>query len=247
MNHDDYCERLAIEVDLFADGYARADRAARVPSCPDWSVEDLARHLGTIHRWATLLVAERATARISRSSMSIDDGDIDDRWIREGGEALVQALRAASPDESMWAWGVDQHVRFWSRRQLHETFIHRLDLELATRAPSLVDPDVALDAIDEFLANMVRDPDIALSARRGRVEELLQFRTTDPDGRWSVRLLESGYEFVGSSGIPDAELSGAAADLVNVLLRRRDLSEVTVAISGDRSLVEYWLSHTAFE
>jgi uncharacterized protein (TIGR03083 family) len=247
VNHQEYCDGITIEVDRFANGYASADRSARVPSCPDWSVQDLARHLGTIHRWATRLVEERAPARISRAHMLFDDDVVDAQWIREGGEALVEVLRAADPEESMWAWGVDQHVRFWSRRQLHETFVHRLDLELATRTPSSVDGDVALDAIDEFLSNMVCDADIALAARSGHGSEFLRFRSIHPEGQWSVRLYESGYEFIDSGGVPDVELSGTPGDLVNVLLRRRELAEVAIAISGDRSLLEYWISHTAFE
>lgn len=247
VNHQEYCDGIAVEVDRFADGFAVADRSARVPSCPDWSVEDLARHLGTVHRWATQLVTERASARISLANMSIDDRVVDEQWIRDGGDSLVAVLRAAPPDEAMWAWGADQHVRFWSRRQLHETFVHRLDLELATRTPSMIEPDIALDAIDEFLANMLSDSDIALSARSGHTSELLRIRSFDPEGLWSVRLFESGYEFVDAGGDPDVDVSALASDLVSVLLRRRDLAEVEVAISGDGSLLEYWLSHTAFE
>jgi hypothetical protein len=26
----------------------------------------------------------------------------------------------------MWAWGPDKHARFWSRRMLHETAVHRV-------------------------------------------------------------------------------------------------------------------------
>ena len=247
MNHQEYCDGITIEVDRFAHVYASADRSARVPSCPDWSVLDLARHLGTIHRWATRLVAERAPARISRTHMLFDDVVVDAQWIREGGEDLVEVLRAADPDESMWAWGVDQHVRFWSRRQLHETFVHRLDLERATRTPSSVDQYVALDAIDEFLSNLVCDTDIALAARGGRGSEFLRFRSIRPEGQWSVRLHESGYELIDPGGEPDVELSGTSGDVMNVLLRRRELAEVAVAISGDRSLLQYWISHTAFE
>ncbi|HTT59305.1 MAG TPA: maleylpyruvate isomerase family mycothiol-dependent enzyme [Acidimicrobiales bacterium] len=243
MNHEDYCDALASEVDRFADGYATADRTSQVPSCPDWSVEELARHLGSVHRWATLLVARRAPARIPRV---LADDVIDEVWIREGGAELVEVLRAADPDESMWAWGADQHVRFWSRRQLHETFVHRLDLELATRAPSPIEPGIAFDAIDEFLANMASDADISLRARDGRSEEFLRFHSNDPEGQWSVRLGEGGYEFLDSYVDPDVELSGASSDLVSVVLRRCDLSAVPVVVRGDRSLLEHWLSRTAF-
>ena len=33
---------------------------AVVPTCPGWTVADLAKHTGIIHRWATEIVATRA-------------------------------------------------------------------------------------------------------------------------------------------------------------------------------------------
>jgi uncharacterized protein (TIGR03083 family) len=175
------------------------------------------------------------------------EGDVvDSRWLRDGGRSLVAVLRDADADDAMWAWGTDQHVRFWSRRQLHETFVHRRDLELATGAASYVDPEVAFDAIDEFLANMPADRDISLRARDGRVAEFFRIRSTAPVGEWIVRLSADGYDFVDSVEEPDAELSGPADDVLMVILRRRDLADSEVTVSGDRSLVEHWLTQTAF-
>jgi uncharacterized protein (TIGR03083 family) len=247
VNHTQYCDELEIEIDRFAEGLANADMSARVPTCPEWSIEDLTRHLGTIHRWATILVKERATARISRATMSIDSDVVDAEWLRSGGRALVGVLRSANPDDPMWAWGADQHVRFWSRRQLHETFVHRLDLELATKTLSYFDPVIALDATDEFLANMKSDGDISLRARDGRESEYFRITATAPPGQWSVRLGADDYEFVDSSSAPDAELSGSAADLLKVLLHRGDLANSDVGVAGDVTLAHYWLSRTAFQ
>jgi uncharacterized protein (TIGR03083 family) len=246
MNHAEYCDELEIEIDRFSDGLARADMTARVPTCPDWSVEDLTRHLGRVHRWATELVSERATSRISQDAMSIDSDVVGAQWLRSGGRALVAVLRSADPDDAMWAWGADQHVRFWSRRQLHETFVHRLDLELATGTASYVDPAIALDATDEFLANMKSDRDISMQARDGRESELFQISSTLPPGQWRVRLEPEDYQFVDSTDIPDAELSGSAGEVLKVLLQRSEWPHSDVAISGDETLVKYWLSQTAF-
>jgi uncharacterized protein (TIGR03083 family) len=221
--------------------------SARVPTCPDWSIEDLTRHLGKVHRWATALVSERATSRISLGTMSIDSDVVDAQWLRSGGRALVEVLRSSNPDDAMWAWGADQHVRFWSRRQLHETFVHRLDLELATRTLSYIDPTIALDAADEFLANMKSDGDISMRARDGRENELFRIRATVPPAQWSARLESDKYEFVDSSDAPDAELSGPAGDLLKVLLHRGELANSNVDVSGDETLAEYWLSRTAFQ
>jgi hypothetical protein len=146
----------------------------------------------------------------------------------------------------MWAWGADQHVRFWSRRQLHETFVHRLDLELATGEVSYVDPEVAVDAIDEFLVNMKSDGDIALRARDDRRAEFFRITSTSPVKSWGVHLERDNYELTDPGNHPDAELSGPADDVLKVLLRRCDLVRAKVTISGDPSLAEYWLSQTAF-
>jgi uncharacterized protein (TIGR03083 family) len=247
MTHDEHCAELDREVDRYADALASADPAAPVPSCPDWTVLDLTEHLGTVHRWATKLVRERSPTRISWAGLTSDADVFDARWLREGGRALVEALRAADPNDPMWAWGTDQHVRFWSRRQLHETFVHRLDLELAGGATSYVDPAVAFDAIDEFLANIKADRDISLRSREGRDAELFRIRSTAPAGNWSVRLTSDGYDFVDSAHEPDAELFGPAGEVLMAILRRRDLAPSDVSVSGDESLAQYWLAQTAFQ
>lgn len=246
MTHDEDCAELDREIDRYADALASVDPDTRVPSCPDWTVLDLTEHLGTVHRWATTLVTQRSPARIPRSALSNNSDVFDAPWLREGGRALVKTLRSADPDDEMWAWGTDQHVRFWSRRQLHETFVHRLDLELASGATSHIDPVVAFDAIDEFLANMKADRDISLRARDGHINELFRIRSTAPAGHWSVHFSADGYDFVDSVEEPDAELSGPAGEVLMVILRRRALAGSKVSVSGDRALAEYWLTHTAF-
>jgi len=78
---------------------------------------------------------------------------------------LVATLLAADP---MMKCGVgrDQHVRFWSRRQLHETLVHRMDLEFAAEVIPQAEPAIAIDAIDEFLSNIEKSgnysPELAL-------------------------------------------------------------------------------------
>lgn len=246
MTHDEDCAELDREIDRFVDALESADPATRVPSCPDWTVLDLTEHLGMVHRWATKLVSQRSSTRIPRVELTNDADVFDAHWLREGGRLLVEALRSADPDDEMWAWGTDQHVRFWSRRQLHETFVHRLDLELAIGAPSYIDPVVAFDAIDEFLANAKADPDVSPRAREGRDTELLRIRSTMPTGQWSVRLTAEGFDFVESDEEPDAELSGGAGDVMMVVLRRRALADSNVIVSGDSSLAQHWLAQTAF-
>jgi uncharacterized protein (TIGR03083 family) len=170
VKYEEHCNELDREVDRFAEALANADFAARVPSCPEWSVRDLSEHLGRVHRWAQELVRTRATQRIPFPAVDVGAIKVDSEWLRSGGHSLAQTLRSADPDESMWAWGADQHVRFWARRQLHETLVHRIDLELAMGEASSIDSAVALDAVDEFLENVKSDRDIAVRARPTRSE-----------------------------------------------------------------------------
>ena len=141
MDHLECCDALAIEIGRFANVMSTMARDEEIPSCPGWSVVDLAEHLGLIHRWAEELVRKRAPERIPRVA-SLENRDVvRPEWIEDGGRQLVTTLLGADPQDEMWAWGGDQHVRFWSRRQLHETLVHRMDLELAAqRSPRAETP-----------------------------------------------------------------------------------------------------------
>jgi uncharacterized protein (TIGR03083 family) len=247
VEYNEYCSELDREVDRFAESLANADFTARVPSCPEWTVRDLAEHLGKVHRWAQELVRVRATKRISLSTMDLGAIEVGSEWLRSGGRSLVETLRVADPDESMWAWGADQHVRFWARRQLHETLVHRIDLELAKGAASSVDPAIALDAVDEFLENLKSDRDVAVRARpTHNGSERLEIRSADSTKRWSVELTADGYEFVDSSSEPDAVLIAEPEELLAAVLRRRPVEECNVVIEGDETLVDHWLRETEF-
>lgn len=247
MTYEEYCDELDREVDRFADALANADPAARVPSCPEWSVQELTEHLGKVHRWAHELVRTRATARIPMPAVELGAHEIRGQWLRSGGHSLADGLRSADPDESMWAWGADQHVRFWARRQLHETLVHRIDLELATGETSWIDPAIAVDAVDEFLANVKSDRDIAVRARTEHPDgERLEIRAAGSSKSWGIELSADEYCFVDEVIKPDASLSGEPAELLAAVLRRRPLAACEVVIEGDGSLVEHWLAETAF-
>ena len=156
MDHPEHCELLAVEIERFAALVETVSPSTPVPSCPGWTVDDVGLHLGTVHRWVEHLVRVRAAARIASSEMGLDEGPVDGEWIRLGGAALLGTLRASDPTDSMWAWGSDQHVRFWSRRQLHETLVHRFDLEIAAGRRPAAAAYVAADTIDEFLVNLAK-------------------------------------------------------------------------------------------
>jgi uncharacterized protein (TIGR03083 family) len=248
VDHLEHCAALDTEVARFAHVMSSMSRDEAIPSCPGWNVVDLAEHLGLIHRWAEELVRVRSPQRIPRTATLENRGDVSPEWIEVGGRQLVATLEGADPDDGMWAWGRDQHVRFWSRRQLHETLVHRMDLELASRRTPRAETPVVVDAIDEFLINFENDAKRSpgTSSLRGRDERLV-FRPDDSSAMWSIAFDEEGFRISNDEADFDAEVSGSSLDLLLVILRRRPVDDGSVAVKGDRGLVNLWLEHSAFD
>jgi uncharacterized protein (TIGR03083 family) len=245
MDFDQQCDALETEIDHFAHALEVVDSSLVVPTCPDWAVVDLARHLGTIHRWAEYLVRHQAERRVPLAALGLEPTTADGEWIREGGQSLLETLRKADPEALMWSWGADQHVRFWSRRQLHETLIHRSDLELAGGMSPSFDATIAADAIDEFLENLASaaafSPEVA--ELRGRGESLV-FVADDIDRAWTATLYPDAFEIRHGSSPARAQVSGSASRLAMLLYRRVSLERSEVEVSGNESLVDFWLAHS---
>lgn len=248
MDQRDYCDALENEIDRFAVVLETASLDASVPGCPDWSVRDLALHLGTVHRWAENLVSNLAPHRRSPTSMDLVLEPVNSSWIREGGAQLLATLRAGNPSEPMWTWGADQHMGWWSRRQLHETLVHRMDLEAACGANSHAPTVIAADAIDEFLVNLkcaeVFSPQVRELRGSG---EVLQIVAADAKRSWSIQFQEDGFELTADVTPGEAALSGPAVELLLVLYRRLPLDATSVTVTGKQEIADFWLTHSALE
>jgi uncharacterized protein (TIGR03083 family) len=245
VDYYDFCDELEQEGARFVARAAEADMVAMVPGCPDWRVSDLLAHVGFVHRWARQLVAVRASDRISPRDMEFSRGPVTAQWLAEGVREVLVTLRESDPDDAMWAWGADQHVRFWARRQLHETVVHRVDLEESMAIESRIDPRIAVDAIDEFLANLERATAFSPAAKNlvGN-NEVISFRTDEGPG-WSVRLSPEGFELIDAAERADAVLSGPATDVLLTLYRRASLADSSCAVQGEDDLVTTWLANCA--
>jgi uncharacterized protein (TIGR03083 family) len=242
---DSYCDRITTVVAAL-NREPVADLGLGVPTCPGWSIADLIQHTGTVHRWTERIVATGATERPRFGVVSPDDASEYADWLAVGADQLTATLRAAGPDAACWAWGADQHARWWARRMVFETLLHHADLVLASGREPVLDPGESADGIDELLANLPY-------GRRTRVSmaelptggETVHLHATDSDGEWMIRLHPGGMTWERGHGKGDVALRGPAADLLLFAYGRYSPDHPRFQVFGDRDLLTQWQSKTA--
>jgi uncharacterized protein (TIGR03083 family) len=246
----DHIELLGVEADRFASSLAGADLGATVVTCPDWTVRDLVSHVGGLHRWSTELVARGIVAETWRSSLPLayPDGaaplEAWRHWLTDGAVEACRAFAAAEPATPVWAWGADQHARFWPRRMLFETAIHRLGLDLTLGRPADLPLRLAVEGIDEQLENLpfVARWNSEVGKLRGQ-GATLRFTAPEAGASWRVRLEPGGWWWDRGS---DDEAVTADASAVDLLLLMVGRPAPSLVVRGDRALLDRWLAATAF-
>jgi uncharacterized protein (TIGR03083 family) len=159
---------------------ARHDPTAAIPACPGWNVDDLLRHVGSIHHRTALIVGERRTERPHPQEHTAPHGNALG-WYEAGLANLLDVFRATDPDQECWTFVRPQPASWWLRRMAHETAIHRLDAEQATGGVHTFDAAFAVDGVGEALemGSFHAHPD---DASPGTVH----LHATDVEGEWLV-------------------------------------------------------------
>jgi predicted lipid carrier protein YhbT len=123
-----------------------------------------------------------------------------------------------------------------------------MDLELANGATPASSPEIAADAIDEFLVNLAGAAYFSPRVRdlRGNGEQL-SISTADLDRSWTIELQPEGFALVQSGEPPSASLIGDATELLLLLYRRVPKTDSRVKVRGDSTLADFWLDHSALE
>ena len=220
-----------------------SDRTQHVPvaSCPGWDLRQLVRHTGDVHRWATEAI--RTAARPGSPAVGAPADASLASWIRDGAEALVQALTDADPAAPTWhPFPFEQKVWVWSRRQAQETAMHRWDAEMAAVGSSSLDPVLACDGVEEYLELAL--PRVLSREKVAAPTSSLRVRCTDVAGDWLL-VNDDGRCAVSTEPRPaDAVITGPAESLLLVLMGRTQRS--TIEIEGDASAADSWLSLPGF-
>jgi uncharacterized protein (TIGR03083 family) len=223
VEHGTRVDAVEREVTDLVAALARGPLDAPVPTCPDFTVDDLARHVGAFCGFWSHVLCE-GTGR-PKPPFSDDVGDAGRvAWLDSIASGLVGELRATPPETTVWTWHPpDQRASFVARRCSHELAVHRVDMQLARGTAAPIDPELAADGVGEvwLLAAYARPAPPQGTGQR------LELVATDVDGGdWVVTLGPAGAQAVRGRGPQDLSLRGAAGDLELLLYQRPATGEV---------------------
>ncbi|MGH3942084.1 MAG: maleylpyruvate isomerase family mycothiol-dependent enzyme [Pseudonocardiaceae bacterium] len=259
LSADRYLDALIAQSAQFAEALLGSDLRQQVSTCPQWSLYQLTEHLGQAHRMVTALVTQRITAPVDPRELATatapnsDDPKMLGHWLRSGAEELADAIREADPQTPVWSFLDDNRAAFWARRMAHETAVHRADAVLAQGGDFELEPDLAADAISEWLdilcspQALEHRPELAVLRGDG---QLLHLHSTDgglgETGEWIIRRTPSGPVWEHGHAKGDVAVRGAVVDLLLVTMRRVPPDEAMIQVLGNSTVLDHWLAHTAF-
>lgn len=231
---------------------------ARVPTCPDWTVAELTRHVGQVYLHKVECMRAGGSVETDWPPAGLADEEpvaLLDRAYAE----LVGELTTRDPDALGGTWyPADPTVGFWFRRMAQESVIHRIDAELgAGAAIAPVAGDLAVDGIDELLKVFVAHGvdawgeyfTEALADSPGRVYQIQATAAAESPGvSWVVRTSPGRFTVDGGPGarltdeaVPDATITGHPTDVLRWAWNRETPGEPSrVTVKGsEAALAEF--------
>jgi uncharacterized protein (TIGR03083 family) len=185
----------------------RMGLAAAVRSCPGWTVESVVRHVATVYLHKVEVLRLGALPKPwppdfgGRDALELYD---------EARAAIVDALEQAGTGLETWTFNPDDKSSgFWYRRMALESVVHRIDVEQAHEVVTPIDPDLALDGIDELLFPNLGGPWWEEGDTEHPIDATVRITA---DGRsWTVRADATSVEVSqGAEGDVATEIFGPA-------------------------------------
>jgi uncharacterized protein (TIGR03083 family) len=243
---------LVAETGAFGELIGQADPATPVPTCPEWTMRQLFRHVGRGNRWAAQIVADRREDALDprevRDGKPPEDPDAAIDWLNSGAQLILDSVDAVGADTPVWTFIGPRPAQWWIRRRVHEATVHRADAAIAVGADYELTPEIAADGIDEWLERIAIESDGTSSPLD--VGRTLHLHATDDGlgsaGEWSIVGRDDGIAFSHEHAKGDAALRGSAKDLLLAIVRRQSAAEGGVEIFGDAAVWDGWLTRTPF-
>jgi uncharacterized protein (TIGR03083 family) len=230
----DYLAHLRRESARFAAALRDAAPDARVPTCPQWSADDLLWHLGgAVYPFWSAVVRLRdieAVEAVPDPQRPAEHAELLEACER-GAAELVELLEAVPDDEPMWTWSSDHTVGFIKRRMAHELLIHRVDAEVTVNARTEVDAELAADGIAESLEFFL-----------GGVPEWAAWDGGAPSGPvGAVELTDTGRRFLVQVGSVSGTSPGGRRYEAEPGIALLDTGESTFTVRGSAVDLDLWL------
>jgi uncharacterized protein (TIGR03083 family) len=239
----DYFEAIRRESARLRTAVSSAGSSDRVPTCPDWTADDLLWHLAEVHLFWAEIVRDRLAdpdAADAHKPERPEDRHALLALSEQATERLLDALSTTPSETAVWTWGADQNVAFVIRWQAHEAAMHRVDAELVIGAATALDAQLASDGVDAALTIVHADLPVWSTFEPDGSTGLVEAR--DTKATWSLAL----GRFTGTSpntGKTYDQLTlvvGGASPAAPSFIARADAADLDLWLwgRGDRARVE---------
>ncbi len=255
LSKETYVRAIQENVPLFVDA-AEKGLTPPVPSCPGWYVATLVAHLGEVQRFWALQIRERAQEmqQLPQSAFdecpglskffdgvdagspdlsSIPPGLID--WYRRSAEQLISAFQGVDPNTAVWHWSGDNRAITHMRNQAIESTVHLWDAQNAHGYTTPVDPELAVDGIEQHFRVQIPAARSWSAYERGQ-GETFHFHRTDGPGEWLVRFEGESADISHEHAKADIAVRGTAQEIFLWLWNRVGTDHLEVL--GDASMLE---------
>ena len=150
----------------------------------------------------------------------------------------------------VWTFLGSRPANWWVRRRLHEATVHRADAAIALGRDFTLAPELAADAISEWLER------VAIQAGRGDAPlpledgQTLHLHATDPGSGRSRRMDDprrrGAHRLVTRHGKGAWRCAAAPPTCCWPSLRRVRVADTGIEVFGDDRVWQNWLDHTPF-
>jgi len=242
MESRDFITALDRDSAAFLEACEVAGLTTAVTYCPGWNVADLLWHLTEVHHFWRSMVAERRDTweGYAEPTRPVPEGLL--AMYRHGRDELVSTLSGCEPATPVWTWTNDHTAGWVIRRMAHETAIHTWDAVEAAGMPNPIDPELASDGIDEFLAYFIGGAAEGAEPVNGSVH----IHCGDVAGEWTIRPTEAGgFDVSREHAKGDCAIRGSASNILLALWRRLPLSAVDIV--GDADVAARFVAHSSLQ
>lgn len=205
---------------------------APVPCCPGWRVGDVVSHVAVVYEHKVRVMADNAWPKPWPPSSFADREPI--AFLRDATNHLFDEFAVHDvAEETTTFYADDSTVGFWVRRMALEVAVHRVDAELAHDVRTPVEPELAVDGVDEVLRVTLAGPwwD-ELVTTEYPIDATVAIEAGGH--RWRCDLTAKAVTISDDIGSPAAATIGGDAESVFLWLWGR-AGDDSVDVAGDRA------------